>query len=160
MEEGNHAGTQFLHQQHQQQLFLSRQREMQHHQRHHSLNPIRCQQHPPPSEVGPPEKAPVMLLSSSSSNEGAHLHFPMGLRALYLNNLVTQPQPQPKSAVSRPSLSTSVTVGSFTESEMARMDAASICNPDFRRPFSSIKDAVNRQDPFCNKAMDEGYVRI
>ncbi|PKA58932.1 hypothetical protein AXF42_Ash001025 [Apostasia shenzhenica] len=38
--------------------------------------------------------------------------------------------------------------GSTVEAEMVHQDVMNVCNPDFKRPFSSIEDAVHRLLPY------------
>ncbi|RZR90567.1 hypothetical protein BHM03_00018482 [Ensete ventricosum] len=38
--------------------------------------------------------------------------------------------------------------GNPLEVEMAQKDALMVCNPDFKRPFASVEDAVLRYAPF------------
>ncbi|WOL01735.1 SWI/SNF chromatin-remodeling complex subunit SNF5-like [Canna indica] len=155
---------QLLMQQHQQQLFLMQQQQL-HFQQQQQLQ--RQQQPQQQSQPSAHHQSPYNLLQQQQaisrfpSNIDAHLRAP-GLRSLHFQGPNPPPsssssQPPPtsnplhhpsQSQPARPPASGVGRPGNPVEVEMAQKDAMMVCNPDFKRPFASVEDAVLRLLPY------------
>ncbi|XP_042373731.1 SWI/SNF chromatin-remodeling complex subunit SNF5-like [Zingiber officinale] len=163
---------QLLMQQHQQQLFLMQQQQHQHQQQQfhlqqqQQLQQLQRQQQQQKQQSGQ-HQSPYSLLQQQQaisrfpSNIDAHLRAP-GLRSLHFQGPAPPPSSsQPPSATNlhhhppqaQPARPSGVGVGigrpgNPLEVEMAQKDAMMVCNPDFKRPFASVEDAVLRLLPY------------
>ncbi|WOL12622.1 hypothetical protein Cni_G21389 [Canna indica] len=157
-----------LQQRQQQQLFLmQQQQQLQLHQQ--QLQHQQQQQQQQQQSV--PQASPYNLLQQQAisrfpSNIDAHLRAP-GLRS---TNFQAHPPPVPFSSSQAPPAASNLhqhnppqqsqqarttaagigvgRPGNSVEVEMAQKDALMICNPDFKRPFASLEDALLRLLPY------------
>ncbi|XP_042375998.1 SWI/SNF chromatin-remodeling complex subunit SNF5-like [Zingiber officinale] len=157
---------QLLIQQHQQQLFLMQQQQL-HLQQQQQLQRQKQQQQKQQSQPSAQHQSPYSLLQQQQaisrfpSNIDAHLRAP-GLRSLHFQGPAVSPSASqlPSAAnlhhhppQSQPARSSGLGVGvgrpgNPLEVEMAQKDAMMVCNPDFKRPFASVDDAVLRLLPY------------